>query len=107
MKTKLKHNGKAKHYPIEDLRSAVVGLQGVLDENYTTLSKAKRERIDESVVALVESYNQLRYTLAYKPSLAPWIPSPIPGQWPVSETDPTKPPERDYAKPLLGPNGEA
>jgi hypothetical protein len=105
MKTKFKRNSK--HYPIEDLRAAVVGLQAVLDENCSRLSKAKRARIDEALVQLVESYNGLRYTLAYKTTLAPWIPHPIEGQWPASETDPTKPPETSYAKPLLGPNGEA
>lgn len=105
MITKLKVKDKTKHYPIEDVRNAVTSLQNVLGENYGTLSKAKRERVDEAVIALVESYNGLRYTLAYKPTLAPWIPHPVEGSWPVSETDSTKPPERKYAKPLLGPNG--
>lgn len=75
-----------KTFAIEDLRKAVVILQGAVDENCSHISKTKRARIDEAVVNLINEYNMLRATIPIKPAIAPWIINPS-GGWPVSEFD--------------------
>ena len=88
-----------KTHSIEEIRAAVLVVQRAVEQNCSTMAKAKRARVDEAVANLIVAYNLARAEVPIKPAMARWIINPL-GGWPQSETD-SCPPGRDNRKKLM------